>query len=162
MTDNVLLSMMKYFGSDVPRINHALKVYGFAKAIIAQENLTEDQATITKITSIIHDIGIKNAELKYHSSAGAYQEKEGPPVARILLGDLGFSEAIIERVCFIIANHHSYNKIDGIDFQILVEADFLVNVFEDGIKRNPIEIFKNKYFKTKTGTHILDQIYSTI
>jgi len=54
-------------------------------------------------------------------------------------------------VCHLIGNHHSYQKIDDIDFQILVEADFIVNIFEDEMKRSKIESVVNKYFKTNSG-----------
>ena len=81
----------------------------------------------------------------------------GPDVARNLIGHLRISDDIKERVYYLIGNHHSYNKIDGIDFQILVEADFLINIFEDKI--NNIINIKNKIFKTKTGIELLEDIY---
>ena len=45
---------------------------------------------------------------------------------------LGFAENVIERVCYLIGHHHTYTGIEGRDYQILVEADFLVNLYEDG------------------------------
>ena len=59
-------------------------------------------------------------------------EKEGPAVARGMLMRLGFAENVIERVCYLIGHHHTYTGIEGRDYQILVEADFLVNLYEDG------------------------------
>ena len=32
----------------------------------------------------------------------------------------------------LLSINHTYNNIDEIDYQILVEADFLVNIMEDG------------------------------
>ena len=107
----------------------------------------------------MHDIGIKISEEKYNSSAGNYQEIEGPPVARKMLEGLDFDEKIIDRVCFLIGHHHTYSKIDNIDYQILVEADFLVNIYEDEIKHDSIVSIKNKYFKTKAGTNFLEKLY---
>ena len=40
-----------------------------------------------------------------------------------------------ERVQYLIGRHHTYNDIDGIDYQILVEADFLVNMYEDSLSK---------------------------
>jgi hypothetical protein len=107
----------------------------------------------------MHDIGIKISEEKYNSSAGNYQEIEGPPVAREMLSKFEFDEKFIERVCYLIGHHHTYSKIDGIDYQILIEADFLVNIYEDEIKIPQIESIKDKYFKTKSGTEFLTNLY---
>jgi HD superfamily phosphodiesterase len=157
----VTAKMIAYFNGDVPRINHALKVYGFASAIARLENLNKQVLYIVDIAAVLHDIGIVNAEKKYNSTAGNYQETEGPPVAKALLKEYELSEELVERICFLIGNHHSYTKIDGIDFQILVEADFLVNIFEDKMSRNAIDGIRQKYFKTTAGKTIFDQLYSS-
>ena len=159
MKKNVLFEMIKYFKNDAVRINHALKVYGFAGAISASENISGIKKDTVEIAAILHDIGIIEAELKYNSTAGNYQEIEGPPIAAHILEVLGVPGEIIERVCFLIGNHHSYKKIDDIDFQILVEADFIVNIFEDNNFMKNIETIKNRYFKTEAGKHILNSMY---
>ena len=109
--------------------------------------------------AILHDIDIKEAEKKYKSSAGKYQEMECPSIACEMLSDLKVSEEIIDRVCFIIGNHHSYAKIDGIDFQILVEADFLVNIYEDGLGKKAIENINENIFKTQSGKSLIKTMY---
>ena len=159
LTQNIISKMIGYFGKDIVRINHALKVYTFARNIALFENLSEQQFRVLEISSILHDIGIKVSELKYGSSAGNYQELEGPPVALKLLEEFSLHSDVIERVSFLIGNHHSYEKINGIDFQILIEADFLVNIFEDNYTTDQIETVKTKYFKTKTGIKYLTSIY---
>lgn len=80
------------------------------------------------MAAILHDIGITEVEKKYKSSAGAYQEMEGPAIARYLLSDGNLKSKTIDRICFIIRNHHSYQKINGWDFRIGVESDFLMNI----------------------------------
>lgn len=154
-----LSKMIEYFGKDVRRINHALKVLSFATLIAKNENLSAEIQEITEVAAILHDIGIPVSEQKYGSCIGKYQELEGPPIAHELLQQLGTSPELIERVCFLVGNHHTYTKIDGIDFQILVEADFLVNIFEDEMSASAIESARDKYFKTKTGRKILEQVY---
>ncbi|MDP4089249.1 MAG: HD domain-containing protein [Bacillota bacterium] len=151
--------MINYFEADAPRINHALKVYGFAKSIGELEGLQEEQLETLEIAAVLHDIGIKESERKYSSHAGHYQELEGPPVARELLGDLGLSSEVLNRICFLIGHHHTYTKIDGIDFQILVEADFLVNIFEEGMKKEEIRTVRGKYFKTAAAVRYLEGMY---
>jgi len=59
----------------------------------------------------------------------------------------------------LIAHHHTYSNIIGLDYQILVEADFLVNIFEDNMKNNVIEKIRKNIFKTDTGIHLLNSIY---
>jgi HD superfamily phosphodiesterase len=160
MLERVLIEMINYFGTDVRRINHALKVYGFASAICRNEGFPDDQILITEISGILHDIGIPESEKKYGSCSGKFQEIEGPPVARDILERIGISVHVIERVLFIIGNHHTYTKIDGNDFQALVEADFLVNIDEDNMTASASAI-SEKYFKTKTGKNILNTLYYT-
>lgn len=159
MQAQILHKMILYFGNDVRRINHALKVYGFAQSIAQGENLTAEELQITEIAAILHDIGIHEAERKYNSSSGKYQEIEGPGVAQQLLKDCGLQSEIMKRVLFLIANHHSYSKIDGTDFQILVEADFLVNIFEDNFPLESVHTIRKKYFKTQTGISLLESMY---
>lgn len=151
--------MIKYEKNCPKRVNHFLKVYSFANIIAENEKIDEKTKFLLKIVSILHDIGIKPSLEKYNSSAGKYQEIEGPSIARRALESFNVDESIIKRVCFLIAHHHQYNKIDAIDFQILVEADFLVNIFEDGLSEKEIQSIKSKYFKTSTGIELLNKLY---
>lgn len=155
----VVSKMIAYFDGDTRRINHALKVYGFAKSIGELEGIGGIELEVLEIAGVLHDIGIKESERKYSSSAGKYQEIEGPPVARELIKDLELSYETVERISYLIGNHHSYTKIDGIDFQVLVEADFLVNIFEDSIEKEAAAIAKEKYFKTATGIRYMESMY---
>lgn len=157
--NNVLRSMISYYAGDTKRINHFLKVYGFAKLIGAMEGLDDIQQEILEIAALTHDIGIKNSEIKYHSSSGNYQQTEGPPEAKKMLEELAIDEDIIERVCWLIAHHHTYNNIDSMDYQILVEADFLVNIFEDEMPGGAIRNIHEKIFKTESGLKLLNDLY---
>ncbi|MDP4176660.1 MAG: HD domain-containing protein [Bacteroidota bacterium] len=157
----LIQSMIQYYSGDPMRIHHFLKVYGFAKTIGELEGLDDETQFILEIASIIHDIGIKVSEEKYGSSNGKYQEKEGPAIAKPILQSLGFSTPVIERVCYLIGHHHSYNDIDGIDFQILVEADFLVNIYEEHIAVSSIPKVEKNIFKTAAGTQFLKQTYAS-
>ena len=48
---------------------------------------------------------------------------------------MGFDDDISKRVQYLIAHHHTYDHVDGIDYQILIEADFLVNIMEDHLSK---------------------------
>ena len=154
--------MMGYYAGDPKRIQHFLKVYTFAKMIGEEEALPPEELFVLRTAAIVHDIGIRVSEEKYGSSAGKYQEKEGPAVAEPLLLSCGYEEEVIDRVLFLIANHHTYDRIEGADYQILVEADFLVNLYEDGCSRETAENVKRNIFRTKAGVRCLEQMYLNI
>lgn len=113
-----------------------------------------------ELAAILHDIGIHAAEAKYGSPAGIYQEKEGPAPARELLEKVsGIPEDMIARICFLIGHHHTYKDVDGEDYQLLLEADFLVNAYEDGLSQKALTAFREKVFRTTSGTAMLNTIY---
>ena len=159
MKVEVMNKMVDYFQRDVKRINHALKVYDFSLIISYDLPLDKKTEEIISYAAVLHDIGIKEAEKKYNSSIGKYQEIEGPHIARKILSDLKVSDEIVDRVCYIVGNHHSYSKIDSTDFQIIVESDILVNIFEDNMKVEAIENIKENIFKTESGKKLIDTMY---
>jgi predicted metal-dependent HD superfamily phosphohydrolase len=151
--------MITYYAGDVKRINHFMKVYCFAKTIGEMEELDDRKQQILEIAAIVHDIGIKISEQKYNSSSGKYQQIEGPAIAEEFLNRLNFSDEIISRVSYLVGHHHTYQVIDDMDFQILVEADFLVNIHEDSMEKDAAVMVRDKYFKTKTGKAFLENLY---
>lgn len=159
LISDIIKSMIEYFGNDVKRINHAMKVHGFATSIGELEGISEEKMKILEVAAVLHDIGIKESERKYSSSAAKYQELEGPAVAREILQEFNLSKDFLDRVSYLIGSHHTYGKIDDIDFQILVEADFIVNIFEDCIQKEQIKIIRQKYFKTDAGSNLLKNMY---
>lgn len=157
--NQVLNAMINYYKGDARRINHFLKVYGFAKVIGGLEGLDVPTQELVEIAALTHDIGIKNSERKFNSSAGNYQQIEGPPEAKKMLDELAIEPEVTDRVCWLIAHHHTYTDIVGIDYQILVEADFLVNIYEDEMTLDSIENVRDKIFKTPAGINMLDLLY---
>lgn len=152
-------AMTRYFSGDPRRINHFLKVYGFAKTIGELEGLEHGVQETLEIAALTHDIGIKNSERRYGSSDGAHQQVEGPPEAEKLLTELGVDPEVIRRVCWLIAYHHTYTDITGSDYQILVEADFLVNIDEDRTPPESIRSIGEKIFRTESGKNLLRAVY---
>jgi hypothetical protein len=131
--DDAIRSMSDYFQSE-RFSSHTLKVLAAAEKIADAEKIPEGflrQAAV--LGCIFHDIGIPEAQKKYGSIDGPYQEKEGPAVARHLLGGLGVRPDILERVCYLVGFHHTKDRVDGVDFQLLWEADFIVNVEEKNL-----------------------------
>ncbi len=155
----LICSMIKYFSGDPKRIQHFMKVHSFALVIAQMESLTEYEIFILEAAAITHDIGIKISERKYGDCNGKHQELEGPPEAEKMLTALGYTPAVVERVCWLIAHHHTYKDINSADYQILVEADFLVNLFEDNEPINTVISAYNKIFKTDSGRMICRDMF---
>ena len=146
---------------DAKRIQHFLKVHAFAALIGHLENIPQETQDLLEAAAILHDIGIHAAEEKHHSTAGKYQELEGPAIARDLLEGFEACNAdFIDRVCFLIAHHHTYNVVDSVDYQILLEADFLVNAYEDQLSPQAILSFRDKVFRTPAGIALLNTTYA--
>lgn len=161
MTSNqeIIYGMIQYNSGDPKRIQHFMKVFEFASLICEREQVDPTLRRIIEITAITHDIGIKKSEAKYQSSSGHYQQIEGPAEARLLLERLGIEESIIAPCCWLIAHHHTYDPIERLDHQIIVEADFLVNIFEEGMKSAAIDKVKT-IFKTKAGIELFELLYT--
>jgi hypothetical protein len=128
--DKLVARMKGVFGRDEKRIHHALRVLDYAERIGAVEG---GDPLVIRAAAILHDIGIQEAERKYGSAAGKYQELEGPPIAEAILKQTGLDPARIEHVCRIIANHHTARDIDTLEFRVLWDADQLVNLQEDSV-----------------------------
>ncbi len=156
---DVFSAMVQYDAGDAKRIHHFIKVFGFAKTIGVLEGLDEKTQEILEIAALTHDIGIKLSEQKYGSASGHYQEIEGPAEARALLEALNIEEETIARCCWLIAHHHTYTNIDNMDYQILIEADFLVNAYEGELSRTAIECTREQLFVTESGKKMLNEIY---
>ena len=152
--DDLFMDMIAYYDGDPKRIQHFTKVHSYARLICIGEELDDASLFILEAAAYTHDIGIRVAEEKYGRCDGKLQEQEGPIIAQKMLSQLGFENYIVERICFLIGHHHTYDNIDGLDYQILVEADFLVNLYEDDAGNRAINKAYKRIFKTETGKKI--------
>ncbi len=157
----LMQAMIRYDGGDVPRIQHFVKVHDFAATIGVSENLDEETQFILEAAAILHDIGIHPAEAKYGNCNGKAQEELGPDEARKLLQEVGgFTDAQTERICWLIGHHHTYSNVTSADHRILLEADFLVNSFEDHIAPNGIVTFREKVFRSPSAIDMLNKMWN--
>lgn len=152
--DLLYQSMIAYYSGDAKRIQHFVKVHSFAKLIGHMEKISEEQLVILEAAAYVHDIGIKPAERVYGNCNGKHQEELGPEPAKNMLEQCGFSNHQIERIVYLVGHHHTYTDIDGIDYQILVEADFLVNLYEEGSSSGSVKHAYDAIFKTESGKSI--------
>ena len=161
LADSLRLAMIDWFAGDPKRIQHMLKVSSFAVAIGKGEGLNEHDLFILETVGYCHDIGIRVAEKTLGHSNGKLQEELGPGAAEEMLAGLGFEGPDIDRICLLIANHHTYDAdIDGADFRILLEADACVNMYEDPKADDTArKAMLRNVFRTETGKHIYTSMF---
>jgi hypothetical protein len=154
--DIIINEMKLVFGDLAYGIEHTNRVFSNALIIMNGESINGETRDIVSLAAILHDVGAITAQEKYGSMDGRYQEKEGPPIAMNILNKAKIPNAVSHRVCYIIGNHHTPTKIDGIDFQIVWEADSLENLlFSDGSKQPDTLLQKiNDNFRTATGRRL--------
>ena len=159
-TQTLALAMIDYNNGDPKRIQHTTKVHAYASMIGRIEGLDEETLFILESAALVHDIGIRASEQKYGHQNGKLQEQEGPAVAREMLTRLGgYSERQIERICWLVGHHHTYHVCEELDYQILIEADFLVNLYEDNESPHAIRAVRKNIFRTGSGTKMLETMF---
>ena len=159
-TQTLALAMIDYNNGDPKRIQHTTKVHAYASMIGRIEGLDEETLFILESAALVHDIGIRASEQKYGHQNGKLQEQEGPAVAREMLTRLGgYSERQIERICWLVGHHHTYHVCEDLDYQILIEADFLVNLYEDNESPHAIRAVRKNIFRTGSGTKMLETMF---
>ena len=162
MTDNTAIMIQKMIemsNGNTDDINHFMKVYAFARAIGLQEGLPEEQQTVLEAAAIIHDIACPLCREKYGHTNGRYQEEEGLVLAKDFVSDMQFTDAVKERIIYLVGHHHTYSAVDGMDYQILLEADFLVNAAEKKLPAEAVKAARDLFFKTRTGIALLESMY---
>lgn len=159
LTNKLIEEMISYNRGDAKRIQHFIKVHSFAKLIGETEDLSPAELFVLETAAVVHDIGIKPSEAKYGRCDGKLQEQEGSEPARELLKGLGYENTVIERVCYLVAHHHTYENVEGLDYRILLEADFLVNLYEDGISKEGVQRAYEKILVTETGKRICREMF---
>jgi HD superfamily phosphohydrolase YqeK len=155
LKDRVAIEMKKYFGKDFRRIGHATKVARYAEQI---GKAMKGNLAVILPAAYLHDIGIQEAERKYQSTAARYQEELGPSIARDILIKLGAREDLIEEVCDIVGHHHHPRAEETLNFKVLYDADFIVNLEETRKEKNQgskrLEEIIEKSFLTEEGRKI--------
>lgn len=162
MISSLIDEMIAYDKGDPRRIQHFMKVHDFARTIGQLEGLDDDTLYILESAAVVHDIGIHVCEEKYGSCEGKLQEKEGPALAKEMLERLAYAQEVINHICYLVGHHHTYTNIDGVDYQILVEADFLVNLYEDKVSLDAVHKAYQNIFKTESGREICRNMFGLL
>ena len=143
------------------RIHHLIKVHGFARQIAQREGMAPDALFTLEAAALAHDIGIRPALEQTGACPGPLQERLGAPEAERMLHALCFPAGVMSRVSFLVAHHHTTQGVDALDWQILLEADFLVNMIENNASPEAIDAFRDKVFRTREGLALLEWIRPT-
>ena len=80
-------------------------------------------------------------------------------LAAEFLKDAGLPQACLDRVVYLVGHHHTLTDVEGLDYQILLEADYLVNADEHGYSRENVENTLAEIFRTATGSALLRAVY---
>ncbi len=155
----ILRKMFAYSNGNIHDIDHLIRVWTYAKTIGELEGIDKDTQFILEVAAITHDIACPICREKYGNTNGKHQEEEGIPLVKAFLSDCDMSESQIERVAYLVGHHHTLQEIDGIDYQILIEADYIANATENGYSRENIENFMRKIMKTESGKRLTQDIF---
>jgi HD superfamily phosphodiesterase len=163
LKERISLEMKKYFGKDLKRIHHGLKVAHYAEQILKMEG---GDPLVILGAAYLHDTGAPEARRRYEAGGGDYyhyQETEGVPIAREILKRLGIKEETTGEICDIIGHHHHPREEETLNFQILYEADGLANIEEKGFAqdRKEVQAVIEKSFRTETGRQIAEKLFLT-
>jgi HD superfamily phosphodiesterase len=155
LKDRVAIEMKHFFKQDFKRIGHATKVARYAEQIVKEE---KGDLAIALSAAYLHDIGIKEAEARYHSTEPKYQEELGPPIAREILTKLGANPGLIEEVYDIIGHHHHPRPEETTNFKAVYDADMIVNLEENQKESNlppeKLGAMFEKNFLTESGRNL--------
>ena len=152
--------MIGFYHGNKHDIAHFLKVWALAKTIGELEGLDPETQFVLEVAAITHDIACPLCREKYGNANGKYQEIEGAPLVTEFLSDTGMTTEQISRVAYLVGHHHTLTDIKGMDYQILIEADYIVNASENGYSKENVENFVEKIVKTQSGRELTRAVMS--
>ena len=158
-TAQIMEKMIAYSQGNIHDIDHLIRVWTYAKTIGELEDLDAETQFILEVAAITHDIACPLCREKYGNTGGKHQEREGVPMVEAFLSDTGMSAAQIERVKYLVGHHHTFTDIEGLDYQILVEADYIANASENVYGLDKIKNFADRFFRTEAGKRLLRSVF---
>jgi len=159
-TAQIMEKMIVISEGNIHDIDHFIRVWTYAKTIGELEGLDRHTQKIVEIAAIIHDIACPLCREKYGNTNGKYQEKEGMILAKQFLTEFDLSKEDQERIVYLVGHHHTFDQIDDIDYQILIEADYIANASENGYSQRNIENFMQRIMKTESAKRIIKSIFN--
>lgn len=148
--------MIVFSQGNLHDIDHFLKVWALAKTIAEQEGLDAETRNTLELAAVVHDIACPLCREKYGNTNGRHQEQESPPLVEAFFAG---ADVNISRISWLVAHHHTCTNVDGPDYRILLEADFLVNAGESHYTKAAITNARKQFFRTETGIRLLDTMF---
>lgn len=159
LKEKIIEKMIAFYQGNIQDINHFIKVHAFASMIGKMEGLDESTQDTLEIAAIVHDIACPLCRKKYGNANGNHQEEESEALLNEFLKEFHLPDELFNRVVYLVTHHHTYTNVAGADYQILLEADYLVNAGESEQHKKSLEQFRSNVFRTETGCRILDMMY---
>ncbi len=155
----IMEKMIAFSEGNIHDIDHFVRVWNYAKTIAELEGINPDTQYILEVAAITHDIACPLCREKYGNTNGKHQEEEGFLLVKDFLSDSGMTQAQINRVAFLVGHHHTFLGIDGLDWQILIEADYIANATENGYSKENIKNFIKRIMKTESGKRLVQSVF---
>lgn len=155
----LMAKMIAFSHGNIHDIDHFIRVWTYAKTISELEGVDANTRYVLEIAAITHDIACPLCREKYGNTNGKHQETEGTGLVQEFLRSSGLTVAQLQRVAFLVGHHHTFTGVDGIDYQILLEADYLANASENGYSKENVENFMAKIMRTESGKMLARQIF---
>ena len=155
----IAVRMIEYSEGNCHDISHLLKVWSFARVIAEREGVPEKERKTAEIAALVHDIACPLCREKYGNTNGKHQEAEGAPMVEAFLRGTGMDDAQIGRVSYLVGHHHTLTGIDGADYQILIEADYIANACENGYDADNVRNFLEKIARTTAGKKLIRCVF---
>ena len=156
----IMEKMIAFSNGNLHDMNHLMCVWTYAKTIGELEGLDPETQFVLEVAAITHDIACPLCREKYGNANGKYQEIKGAPLVTEFLSDTGMTTEQISRVAYLVGHHHTLTDIKGMDYQILIEADYIVNASENGYSKENVENFVEKIVKTQSGRELTRAVMS--
>lgn len=150
----LLLDALLYEDGHKRRTEHILKVYGLARLLGEAESLPEEEREILQAAAIVHDLAIKYCKEHCGGDAGQdNQRREAPHLVEEFLSRAGYSPQDVAQVIELVLHHHDYQGEHSRLLGLLIEADVLVNCYEEGLAAEQAEAAA-ALFRSETGKRL--------
>lgn len=152
----LLLAALTYEEGHGRRTQHILKVYALARMLGELGGLGDYDRELLQAAAILHDIPIKYCKEHFGCADQETQQQAAPELVRAFLEHFGYSRQFISDVTELVLKHHWYNYITSQPLQLLIEADLIVNCYEEHITGEKLESIRG-VFKSEAGKRLLEE-----
>ena len=159
LISKILEKMIAFSEGNIHDIDHLIRVWTYAGIIGKLEGLDSETQLVLEAAAIVHDIACPLCRRKYGNTNGKHQETEGAPMSKAFLADSGLPDEQIERVAYLVGHHHTISQIEGMDYQILIEADYIANATENGYSKENVASFVNTVMQTTGGKRLAKAVF---